>query len=57
MDFGWVIFYQLILKNLHFFVNYHRTIIKGVICTLFEIYKYYALYFYLNLWLQYIVKY
>jgi len=42
-------FYQLVLKNLHLFVNYHSTLSKWVIYTLFEIYKYYALYFYLNL--------
>jgi len=33
------------------------TLFKWIFCTLFEIYEYYALYFYLNLWLNYVAKY
>jgi len=49
-------FLSIGLKNLHLFVNCH-SMVKWVICTLFKIYEYYALYFYLNLWLKYVVKY
>jgi len=35
-------FYQLVLKNIYFFVNGHSTLFKWVIWTLFRIYEYYV---------------
>jgi len=53
----WVILYRLVLKNLYLFANCHSTLFRWVIYILFEIDECYALYFYLNLWITYIVKY
>jgi len=40
-------FYELVLKSFHSFVNCHSTLFKWFIFTMFEIYKSYARYFYL----------